>query len=167
MLVRVAMAILVSGLLIPAAARSADDAIDPKGKPTSYKAGSGKYAIWYDTEGWHFRATAAKDGQTFTGRIDAVDGQFVGMRNIATTAKGPKTAPGKMLDIKSKGFDVKFTMIKGSENGFDLKLDDKVTEIKFSLKIDDKADAETILIGAKGAHPNGGEFSLPAKPAKK
>jgi hypothetical protein len=156
-------------LMLIATAGFADDPddADPKGKPTAYKVGSGKYAIWYDTDGWHFRATAAKDGQAFTGRIDAVDGGFVAMRNISTTAKGPNPPPGKMDKVKSTGFTIKFTLRKGSESGFDLKLDDAATAIKFTLKIDDKEDTEAILIGAKGTHPKGSEFSLPAKPGKK
>ena len=141
--------------------------INPKGKPSAYRVGSGKYAIWYDSQGWHFRATAAKDGQAFTGHIDAVDGQFKAMRPVSTTAKGPRRSPGQMLKIKSKGFQVKFTLLKGSESGFDLQLDNAATGIKFTLQVDGKDEPKLILIGAKGAHPAAAEFTLPAKPGKK
>jgi hypothetical protein len=162
-----ALTILLGSL--PAAVRADNpefDPADPKGKPASYKVGSGKYAVWHDTEGWHFRATASKDGQEFTGRIDAVDGGFVSMRNVATTAKGPKSPPAKMLPIKSKGFAIKLTLAKGSESGFDIVLDDKATAIKFALEVDGQKDEKLILIGAKGVNPKGAEFSFPPKPGK-
>ena len=72
-----------------------------------------------------------------------------------------------MEKMKSKGFTIKLTLRKGSESGFDLKLDEAATAIKFELKLDDKADMDIILIGAKGAHPQAAEFALPAKPSVK
>jgi hypothetical protein len=140
--------------------------VDPRGKPREYKVGSGKYAIWYADDVWHFRATSNKAGQSFTGRIDAVDGEFTGMKMIATTAKGPTPKGGGLLTVKSKGFDVKYKLLKDSESGFDLQLDSNATAIKFTLKIDDKDATEMILIGAKSAHPGASEFLLPAKPKK-
>jgi hypothetical protein len=165
-----------AGLLIPAVlvvggmVRAEDTAgPDPKGKPT-YKVGAGKYAVWYDEAGWHFRATAVTDGQQFTGKIVAVDGEFVAMKPYSTTAgrkKSGEPAP-KLEKIKSKEFTVSFTLQKGSESGFDLKLDKNATAIKFvELKTDGMEAPESILIGSKGAHPAGGTFELPARPGKK
>ena len=149
----------------------ADDKGDPnpRGKPT-YRVGSGKYAVWFDDAGWHFRATADKDGQVFTGKIAAVDGEFVAMKNYSTMAgaKKGKEPPAKLEKIKSKEFSVKFTLRKGSESGFDLKLDDAATGIKFvELQIDGKDVPEAILIGSKGSHPKEVTFELPAKPGKR
>lgn len=133
--------------------------IDPKGKPTAYKASSGKCAIWQDKDGWHFRVAAKKNDQTFTGQIEAVDGKFTGVKLVA------KGAPG--IETKSKSIDVDFKLLKGSESGFDMKLDDSTTAIKFSLKVDGQEAPELILIGAKGKNPNNAEFLLPAVQKKK
>ena len=69
--------------------------------------------------------------------------------------------------MQEKNVDIKFTLAKGSESGFDLKLDGDATAIKFHLKVDDKEDADPILIGSKGAHPKEATFEFPAKPGKK
>ena len=146
----------------------ADDGPDPKGKP-AYKPGAGKYAVWYDDAGWHFRATASKDGQVFTGKIAAVDGGFAQMKTYSTTGGGKSSdPPPKWMDIKSKEFTVKFTLKKGSESGFDLKLNGEATAIKFvELQIDGQAATKLILIGAKAVNPEEETFELPAKPGKK
>ena len=163
--------LLVPALVIAVPAARADDRAepDPRGKP-AYKVGSGKYAIWYDDTGWHVRATAVTEGQQFTGKIAAVDGEFVAMKPYSTTAgrkKSGEPAP-KVEKTKSKEFTVSFTLRQGSESGFDLKLDRNATGIKFvDLKIDGTEAPESILIGSKGAHPAGGTFELPARPGKK
>jgi hypothetical protein len=161
-------ALLAAILTVGVPVRADETAPDPKGKPT-YKAGSGKYAIWHDDAGWHFRASSAKDGQVFTGKIAAVDGEFNQMKNYSTMA-GVKSndPPPKWMDMKSKEFSVKFTLRKGSESGFDLKLNGDATAIKFvDLQIDGKPVTEAILIGSKGVHPAEATFELPAKPGKK
>jgi hypothetical protein len=151
---------------IPVVACAGDP--DPKGKPP-YRPGAGKYAIWYDDAGWHFRATASKDGQVFTGKIASVDGQITQMKNYSTMAGGKSSEPPpKWMDMKSKEFTVKFTLRKGSESGFDLKLDGDATAIKFlDLQIDGQAVTKSILIGSKGANPEEATFEFPAKPGKK
>ncbi|HEX3152502.1 MAG TPA: hypothetical protein VHR66_30795 [Gemmataceae bacterium] len=161
--------LFVSALLLGLGASTwADDAPDPKGKPT-YKPGAGKYAVWYDDAGWHFRATASKDGQVFTGKIATVDGGFSQMKTYSTMAGGKSNEPApKWMDIKSKEFNVKFTLKKGSESGFDLKLNGEATGIKFlDLQIDGQAATKSILIGSKGANPAEETFEFPAKPGKK
>jgi hypothetical protein len=161
-------ALLAAVLTLAASVRADETPSDPKGKPP-YKVGSGKYAVWYDDAGWHFRASAAKDGQVFTGKIAAVDGEFAAMKNYTTMA-GVKAndPPPKWMDIKSKEFTVKFTLKKGSESGFDLKLKPDATGIKFvELQIDGKDATEAILIGSKSAHPAETTFEFPAKPGKK
>jgi hypothetical protein len=163
--------LLVPSLLIASVIARADNKADtdPKGRP-AYQVGSGKYAVWYDDAGWHFRATAVTDGQQFTGKIAAVGGEFMAMKPYSTSPgrrKGGEPAP-KMEKINSKEFTVAFTLAKGSESGFDLKLDKKATGIKFAgLKIDGMEAPESILIGSKGAHPAGGTFELPARPGRK
>lgn len=165
------IAALILALTVPTRADEKDSP-DPKGKPTTYKVGSGKYAVWYDDSGWHFRATSAKDGQRFTGTVAAVGGKFASIKLASTTTKSPPAKkkgaePPALPGFEGKTVDVKFTLAKGSESGFDLKLDGDATGIKFELKVDDKEAPELILIGAKGAHPKEAAFELPAKPTKK
>jgi len=159
-----ALAALFAFLALPLGAADDEpkfDEADPKGKPAAYKTGSGKFAVWQDKDGWHVRASAKKNDQTFSGQIDAVDGKFATVKFVE---KGGGALPPF---TKTKSIDVDFKMIKGGESGFDLKLDDAATAIKFTLKVDGQELPEAILIGAKGKNPKGAEFVLPAMPKKK
>src|SRR5579872_1799200 len=138
--------------------------IEIKGKPKDAKfADQSRVDIWLDGSGWHFRAIAAKDGDSFTGKIEAIDGKFNTFK-LYQVNKGEKP---RITDLpagpknESKSFNVNFKLVKGSESGFDMKLDDDATAIKFTLKLNDKESPEIIFVGAKGEHPKGAEFSLP------
>jgi hypothetical protein len=167
--------LIVAAILTFTLPAMADDTgPDPKGKPTTYKTGSGKYAVWYDDAGWHIRLSAAKSLTAFQYKIEAIDGKFTSIKPYdPLLAKAPKGAkkgdpapPG--LDLQTaKTLDMSSKLGKGLESGFDLKLDGDATAIKFSLKVDDKDDADLIMIGAKGAHPKEATFEYPAKPGKK
>lgn len=143
----------------------ADDDIDPKGKPKDYKLGAtARFAIWMDDAGWHIRnTTASKDQTAFTGTIETVGGKIA----TITLIGGPSKKPSAPLKANTAKFTISDKINKGLEGGMDLKLEPGVTEIKFKLQIDGKDSPELIFIGAKGEHPKEGEFSLPAKPAKK
>ena len=170
MLARAWILIPILMLAIGSTARTDEaDGPDPKGKPKDYKVGSGKYAIWYDDAGWHVRATAAKVGQKFTGKVESVEGKFTSFKLVSTTAKtpAPKKGAGGLPGFEGKELDVKFTLLKGSESGFDFKLDDATKGIKFTLMVDEKEAPELILIGSQGAHPKEATFELLPKPAKK
>jgi hypothetical protein len=163
-----AVGVLAIGLFVlilgPAAGQepTLDDA-DPAGKPTAFKAGlSPRYVVWQDKDGWHVRVTTNKAKTTFSGRIEPVGGKIAAM-GLDSGGK----APPKMMKIDSKAYNLKLTISKGLVNGMDLQFEDTVTAVKFALKVDDAEDAEVIFIGAKGAHPKGATFALPAKPEKK
>jgi hypothetical protein len=162
MLARVLSGLAVLLFALPVLADNVES-VDAKGKPREFKTGLGKIAIWYDNDAWHFRATANKANQTFTGKIEAVDGQVVGMKVIALTAKNPRATGGGLLAVKKDSLDVNYKLLKDSESGYDFQVDDKTSAIKFSLKVDDGDATELILIGPKGTHPKSSEFSLSAK----
>lgn len=143
------------------------DPADPKGMPTGFKAGlSSRFAIWYDNDGWHVRVTTASALTAFTGLIEPKDGKIVNLKLVSgTTGKKGGDLPGLGRDTKS--IDMNNEISKGLLNGYDFKLDDKVTAIKFDLKVAGKAEPSMIFIGAKGARPKEAVFYLPANPGKK
>jgi len=145
------------------------EAVDPTGKPKDYKPGlSTRYAIWFDGDTWHFRTTTAKDTKVFSGTMEIVGGKMVDLQPVSAD-KGKKKNK-KNLDYASwnpDGTQFTFSFTTGTfQDGFDMKLSDKATAIKFVLKVEGKEMADHIFIGAKNAHPKGATFFLPAKPGK-
>lgn len=141
--------------------------VDPKGMPTGYKVGlSSRYVIWYDAAGWHLRVTTASALTDFKGKIEAIDGKIVSMKLISGTGtkKGDISPEFK---TESKSIELSNKISKGIQSGYDFKLDDKATGIKFDLQVDGKEQAAMIFIGAKGVHPKGSVVVFPAKPGKK
>lgn len=140
------------------------DEVDPKGMPSGYKPGlSARYVIWYDTDGWHIRVTTSAALTKFMGTVEPVDGKIISMKLVS----GKKGADLPPLDTKSKSISLSNELGKGLQSGYDFKLEDSATAIKFDLKINDKESPELIFIGANGVHPKGSAILLPAKPGKK
>jgi hypothetical protein len=143
--------------------------IDIKGKPKDIKSGDSSWClIWFDDAGWHIRAIASRDAQTFTGKIEVVDGKFTSAKLVRTIGKGfkPETTDMSQLTGGTKTMKLDIRLAKGYESGFDLKVDDKATALRFVLKHNDKEETEVIFVGAKGAHPKEASFYLPIKPEK-
>jgi len=144
------------------------DEVDPKGMPSGFKAGlSTRFVVWHDNDGWHIRVTTSSASAKFTAKIEPVDGKIVSMKLVSSTASGKKGADLPPLKTQSKSIDMSNEIVKGSVNGYDFKLEDSATVIKFDLKVNDKEAPELIFIGAKGVHPKGSVVVLPAKPGKK
>jgi hypothetical protein len=139
--------------------------IAAKGMPKDYKAGaSTRYAVWQDDDGWHLRyTTSSASSQSFTGTIQPVGGRFSSITPRGTKAKGVAEGPMKTTAPK---YTFTSKISGGFESGIDFTLDDKVTAIKFVLKIEGKEMADHIFIGAKNGHPKGATFFLPTKPVK-
>lgn len=165
----ISLIMLASVVLCPRAAADEPkfEDVDPKGKPDGFKAGqSARFAIWYDDGTWHFRTTTAKDSKKFSGTIDVVGGKMVSL-NPLTVEKGGKGKKKDNLDFGSwnpEGTQFTFSFTTGhGMDGFDMKLSDKSTALKFALKIEGKEMPDHIFIGSKNAHPKGATFFLPAQ----
>jgi len=167
--IRLAGAALLAVIVVTATA-VADEDIDAQGRPKNYKAGqSRRYAIWHEGDTWHVRTTTGpKDGHTFSGTIQVVDGKMTNLKPVAVE-KGGKSK--KNLDYGSWNpegtlFTFSFTTGKGGQDGFDLQVNDKAKSLKFVLKVDGKEVPDDIFVGAKNSHPKSATFSLPAHPGK-
>jgi len=142
--------------------------VNPNGRPKGYKAGlSARYAIWHEAATWHIRTTSAKDTHVFSGTIQVMGGRMTSLKPI-TVEKGGKSKTN--LDYGSWNpegtlFTFSFTTGKG-QDGFDLQLNDKATELTFVLKVDGKEAPDKVFLGAKNAHPKAASFRLAAHPGK-
>ena len=158
-------------LLFAASAFSADpsfEKVDPKGKPSGFRPGlSSRYVIWYDAGIWHIRVTTGSASADFQGTIKAIDGKIISMKLISSTTGGKRGANLPPLKTQSTSIHLSNKIVKGSQNGYDFKLDDKATAIEFDLKIDGKEAPEKIFVGAKGAHPKGSVVCFPPSPARR
>lgn len=136
--------------------------IDAKGMPKDYKVGaSTRYALWQDDDGWHFRYTTSSDSiVAFTGTIQPVGGRISSITPRGTPAKGVKQETVKSTAPKYT-FNLKIN--RGFEGGIDFTVDDKVTAIKFDLKVNGKDQPAQIYIGEKGTHPKESPFHLGAR----
>jgi len=139
--------------------------IDAKGMPKDYKVGaSTRYAIWQDDDGWHFRYTTSSDSiVAFTGTIQPVGGRISSITRRGTPAKGVSEEKAKSTAPKYV-FNLKIN--RGYEAGIDFTVDDKVTAIKFELKVNGKDVPAQVYIGEKGSHPKESPFHLAAKAGK-
>lgn len=145
------------------------ESVDPKGKPKDYKPGlTTRYAIWHDGDTWHFRTTTSKDTKVFSGTMEIIGGKMVDLKPVSADKGNKKNK--KNLDYASwnpDGTQFTFSFTTGTaQDGFDMKVSDKATAIKFVLKVEGKEMADHIFIGAKNGHPKGASFYLPAHPGK-
>jgi hypothetical protein len=170
---RIGTALVSAAILLSSSALAADEpkleAVDPSGKPNGYRPGlTTRYAIWFEGDTWHFRTTTAKDTKVFSGSMEIIGGKMVDLKPVSAD-KGKKNNK-KNLDYANwtpDGTQLSFSFTTGTlQDGFDMKVSDKATAIKFALKIEGKEMADHIFIGAKNGHPKGATFYLPAKPGK-
>src|SRR5262245_10234504 len=144
--------------------------ISPVGKPEGFKGGqSSRYAIWYDDEGWHVRSTAgAKGPHAFKGHLEIIGGKMVRLEPGAVEGKGAKKKEADQGTWNAQHTIFEFTLKTGAghTDGFDLKVTDSAKTIKFNLAVGGDETPGKIFIGAKGEHPKGATFYLPAKPKK-
>jgi hypothetical protein len=143
--------------------------LSPVGKPAGFKTGlSTRYAIWYEDGTWHVRTTTgAKAVQAFGGTIEIIGGKMTSLQPIAIEGKGAKKGTDSGTWNK-QGTVFKFGLRtgKGYQDGFDLKVSDKATAIKFTLLAGGEEEPRKVFVGAKGAHPKATTFYLPAHPGK-
>lgn len=163
------LATLAAVLAVTAAAQDADPA-NPGGRP-KYKNGQpARYVVWHDADGWHLRTTTNKDTK-FDGAVEIVGGKFVNLQPATVEGKAgakkkanPKSADYGTWNPEHTVFQFNFSTRDEGSDGFDMKVSDTATAIKFVLKVNGKEVPEAIFIGSKNEHPKGSSFSLPAFP---
>lgn len=140
--------------------------VDPLGKPRALSKGQAiRYGVWFDAEGWHLRTDTGGKVHEFTGVIDVVGGKVTSIFDFDGLEAGGKKGKSDfgMLNQAKNQISYKFRTGKGRD-GFDFRVDDAATEIRFTLLIDGLASPERVLIGAKGQPAPAKIFSLPASP---
>lgn len=133
------------------------------GRPKEFAKGKpARHWLWYENGTWHYRTTsAAGDKHHFTGRIDLVGG---GLAADPVGLKGE--TKGQNADryvYKDNALTLSFTPA-GGVDGFDFKVDDRVTHLKLDLLVDGKRQPNLVTIGRSGDHPKEGAFKLTAHP---
>jgi hypothetical protein len=159
-------------LAIPAVAEEKHklEDVNPVGKPDGFRGGlSSRYAVWYDDEGWHVRTTSGPKGpHSFPGTVEIVGGKMVSLTPVAVEGKGVKKKEADQGTWNAQHTVFKFTLStgKGHTDGFDLKVTDSATAVKFTLTAGGDESPGKIFIGANGEHPKEVTFYLPARPKK-
>lgn len=170
-LVRLTFAALAAAVVVSAAAADPPkvEDVNPAGKPEGFKAGqSERYAVWHDADGWHVRTTAgAKGVHAFKGTLEIAGGKMVSLQPVAVEGKGAKRPDVGTWNPQGTVFEFTLNTSKGHTDGFDLKVSEHATAIKFSLTVGGEEAPKKVFIGAKGEHPKASAFYLPAHPKTK
>jgi len=142
--------------------------LSPVGKPEGFKKGlSSRYALWFDDDGWHVRTTSGEKGpHAFTGMIEVIGGKMTGMTIVGIEAAKKKEADTGTWNPQKTVFKFALKTGAGHSDGFDLKVTDKSTALKFTLTAGGDEAPAKVFIGARGAHPKAATFYLPARPEK-
>jgi hypothetical protein len=170
MIARLAFAaLLAAGLTTPAAADEPKfEDLSAVGRPEGFKAGlSSRYAVWFDDGTWHVRTTTgAKGVLSFGGNVEIVGGKMVSLTPVTVEGKGAKKPDIGTWNAQHTIFQFTLNTSKGHTDGFDLKVTDAATAVKFTLAVGGEEAPAKVFIGAKGAHPKATTFYLPAHPKK-
>jgi hypothetical protein len=144
--------------------------MSPVGKPEGFKPGlSTRYAVWYEDGVWHVRSTSGTKGpHSFQGSLEIIGGKMTSLQPVGIEGKEAKKKEADTGTWNPQGTVFRFTLHTGKKHtdGFDLKVSDKATAIKFTLTAGGDEHAGKVFIGAKGEHPKEAVFYLPAHPEK-
>jgi hypothetical protein len=164
---------LVALLALPCGAlRAADDEppvieVSPIGVPKNLgsKGSSTRYFLWYDAGGWHLRSDSNDKAHVFTGLIDVVGGKVTSISNFDTLEAGGKKKKADLgiLSPDKKQISFKFTT-STARDGFDFRVNEAATAIRFKLMIEGDVKPGHVLIGAASQPAPQKTFALPAHP---
>ena len=125
---------------------------------------SGRYYIWYDTNGWHLR-TMAMVGRHFHGTLRLKNAKIKSCLSVGL--KKDKQKKDDNWQFNDARTELKFEFHTGKmSDGFDLVVDGE-GEIEFDLFIDKLKGPKNIFVGKGGQHPDKNPFTLPATPKRK
>ncbi len=175
-------------LILPAKAQQASDFA---GQPKFEKGGNLGYFVWKDGDTWKVRWTTFGRMRQFTGSVVAEGGKIKSLkridvetvRRVIQSGKGPRvvrqpggrlaTIPGRDTVIVERQQD-RIERVKDGEiqfiartnddiDGFDFKVADDVSALKFFLEIDGIPRAEFVNIGADARRPADNPFVVALK----
>ena len=158
------------------------------GKPDFSKGSDLGYFIWRDGDTWKVRWTTTGAQRNFTGAVTAEGGELKSLkridveteREIIRPGRAPHVAVGRRGRVYRSGgrppvvvtheqdhikkdgerrihFDAK---TKDDIDGFDFKVDDNVTALRFNLEINGRANAKQIEVGRENQHPPNVPFEV-------
>lgn len=154
---------------------SADDVIDPTGRPKQLDKGKHTIiSVWEDDGVWHLRTSVAPGPKGKGQRI-----QFSG----SITVKGDKFISGEFQGLEKKvkatdadwvfvrpdgkGFDFQFSTTDTNVDALTFKVGPKSEGVTFKLLTAGDDDPKKVIIGKAGVHPDKGEFTIPVKAKEK
>jgi hypothetical protein len=154
-------------------AQSADDPIDPAGRPKDLQVGKTTgFGVWEEKGTWHIRTTSAKvSGKSqrvvFQGRVTIkgdklVKGNFEGLETKSKT--NPEWV---VVNDKQTVFDFQFSTLSGNSDGLSFTVGPNTESINIHILIAGQEIPKAIVIGSKSANPKKAQFSLPVKPPEK
>ena len=179
---------LLAVATLTAGPASAAEAWRFEGRPT-FSAGSDRgYFVWRDGEAWHVRWTTQGAQRRFTGSVTAEGGDLRSLKRIDVEEERRLIAPGRpghvwrgrrgrlhvrpgrgpvvaerQQDKITKDGDRRIDWVSRTDadiDGFDFKVDSKVTHLRFVLAVDGESRAGLVELGRDNARPEGNPFAV-------
>lgn len=144
--------------------------VDPFGRPKQFIQGKRKmYGIWYEDGIWKLRTTSGRGVKIeFVGSVEVDRDRIYADYSALDLGKGKRRKDGDVVRIANRYRKMTYRFITiGLTDGIDFKIGPRAKKVTFNLRVAGDDDPRFILIGAKGAHPEKGVFTLPANPTKK
>jgi hypothetical protein len=151
------------------------------GRPAFSEGSDKAYFVWRDGRKWFVRWTTQGKERRFTGNVTAEGGDLDSLKRIdvdeerkvvaggrpARVVRGPRgrahVRPGhgpvvatRDEDKIERDGDHRIHWVAKTDadiDGFEFKVDDKVTRLRFVMEIDGSSRAADVELGAKNAHP--------------
>jgi hypothetical protein len=176
-----ALALFAAGGPVQAASPAAFD-----GRPAFAEGGEKSYYVWRDGEKWFVRWTTRGQERRFTGHVTAEGGELKSLKRIdvdqerkviaagrpARVVRGPRgrahvrggrgpVVATRDEDKIEKDGDHRIVWASKTDadiDGFEFKVDTKVTHLRFLLEIDGASRAADVEVGGGNKHPADNPF---------
>lgn len=180
-------AVLAVGML-GAGRLAAADAARFDGRPAFTEGSDRGYFVWRDGDTWHVRWTTQGVQRRFTGNVAAEGGELKSLKRIDVEEesrvvaagrpghawRGPRgrlhVRPGRgpvvaerVQDKIEKDGDRRIYWISRTDadiDGFDFKIDQDVTHLRFTLEMDGESRAALVEIGRANGRPEHNPFGV-------
>jgi hypothetical protein len=182
---------LAALVLIPAHSASAQVAEKFDGRPAFAEGTDMGYYIWRDGETWHVRWTTKGVMRHFTGSVKAEGGELKSLKRIDVESesrvlrpgRAPRTVVGPRGRVYARGGRppvvatreqdkiekdgderIRFNARTDDDiDGFDFKVEKKVTSLRFVLEIDGRPRPQLVEVGKDNSHVPGIPFTVQLK----
>ena len=158
------------------------------GKPDFSKGSDLGYFIWHEGDTWKVRWTTTGAMRNFTGHVTAEGGKVRSLKRIDVETErrvirpghAPRVAIGPRGRVYRRGgsppvvatreqdhiekdgdYRIRFNARTDDDiDGFDFKVDERVTALRFNLEINGKALARQVEVGKENQHPPNVPFEV-------